>query len=93
MCGLALSRKLPFRTPTGMFCRLVLLFLAFTLFVALGAPPARAHDIPSDVTVRAFVKPEGQVLRVLIRLPLRTVGGRSRRLAGTVGVMTTTVAG
>ena len=56
-----------------MFCRLVLLFLAFTLFVALGAPPARAHDIPSDVTVRAFVKPEGQVLRVLIRLPLRTV--------------------
>ena len=29
-----------------------------------------AHEIPSDVTVHAFVKPEGEQLRVLLRVPL-----------------------
>jgi hypothetical protein len=29
-----------------------------------------AHDIPASVVVRSFVKPEGQRLRVLLRLPL-----------------------
>ena len=29
-----------------------------------------AHDIPVDVTVQAFVKPEGQQLNVLVRVPL-----------------------
>jgi hypothetical protein len=34
--------------------------------------PARpaAHDIPNDVTIQAFVKPEGRTLRLLIRVPL-----------------------
>lgn len=32
-----------------------------------------AHEIPADVTVRAFVKPEGDVLRVLVRVPLETL--------------------
>ena len=31
---------------------------------------APAHDIPNDVTVQAFVKPEGQQLHVLVRVPL-----------------------
>ena len=35
--------------------------------------PLSAHDIPNDVTVQAFVKPEGHVLRVLMRLPLKSV--------------------
>ena len=37
--------------------------------------PARqsAHDIPGDVTVRAFVKPEGQRLRLLVRVPLEAL--------------------
>lgn len=29
-----------------------------------------AHDIPNDVTVRVFIKPEGQRLHLLIRVPL-----------------------
>ncbi len=51
------------------FCRLALLLAALTFW----AVPASAHDIPSDVTVQAFVKPEGHVLRLLVRLPLKTV--------------------
>jgi hypothetical protein len=46
------------------------LLLAALIFSAVGA---RAHDIPSDVTVQAFMKPEGQVLRLLVRLPLKAV--------------------
>ena len=30
----------------------------------------RAHDIPNDVTVQAFLKPEGSTLRLLVRVPL-----------------------
>jgi len=29
-----------------------------------------AHDLPNDVTVQAFLKPEGQRLRLLVRVPL-----------------------
>ncbi len=47
------------------------------LFAAtlLGAAPARpsAHEIPADVLVRAFVKPEGTRLRLLIRVPLEAM--------------------
>jgi hypothetical protein len=32
-----------------------------------------AHDIPADVTVQAYVKAEGQRLRVLVRVPLRAM--------------------
>ncbi len=40
-----------------------------TVIVALplGAP---AHETPADVTVQAFLKPEGQTLRLLLRVPL-----------------------
>jgi HupE/UreJ protein len=50
-------------------CRLALLFAALTFF----APPGYTHDIPAEVTVQAFVKPEGQTLHVLMRLPLKAV--------------------
>jgi len=41
------------------------------LAAMLLAPPApRAHEIPSDVMVRMFVKPDGDTLRVLVRVPL-----------------------
>ncbi len=45
------------------------------LLVAALALAARvsAHDIPRDVTVQAFVKPEGQRLRLLVRVPLKAV--------------------
>ena len=34
---------------------------------------ASAHDIPNDVTVRAFLKPEGHRLQLLIRVPLQAM--------------------
>ncbi len=37
--------------------------------VAAAARPA-AHEIPRDVTVQAFIKPEGDRVRVLVRVPL-----------------------
>jgi len=45
---------------------------AFLLAFSLAAL-ASAHDIPSDVTVQAFVKPEGPRLRVLVRTPLKAM--------------------
>jgi hypothetical protein len=36
-------------------------------------PAVFAHDIPNDVTVRAFVKPSGQRLNLLIRVPLQAM--------------------
>ena len=41
--------------------------------LALGASRASAHDIPRDVTVRAFVRPEGAQLRLLVRVPLKAI--------------------
>src|SRR6266581_2218840 len=51
------------------FCRLALLLAALTFWVV----PVAAHDIPSDVTVQAYVKPQEHILRLLVRLPLKTV--------------------
>ena len=47
-----------------------LLALAFALVLPVTS---LAHDIPADVTVHAYVKPEGQRLRVLVRVPLRAM--------------------
>jgi hypothetical protein len=45
---------------------------ATALFLALpNSSPA--HDIPNDVMVQVFVKPEGDQLRVLVRAPLKAM--------------------
>jgi hypothetical protein len=36
----------------------------------LAVAPCAAHEIPSDVRVQAFVKPEGRTLQLLMRVPL-----------------------
>ncbi len=41
-----------------------------TALVLLLPAAGFAHDIPSDVTVHIFVKPEGERLRLLVRVPL-----------------------
>src|ERR1700690_1717847 len=41
--------------------------------MTLVAAPAYAPDIPIDAVVRMFVKPQGQVLRVLVRMPLKSI--------------------
>ena len=47
----------------------------FILAAALLAftPGSRAHDIPDEVRVQAFVKPEGQALELLVRVPLKAM--------------------
>src|SRR5215470_11321578 len=50
--------------------RLQLAALVFLLWWPLCA---RAHDIPNDVTVQMFVKPEGRHLHLLVRVPLRAM--------------------
>ncbi|HKW32985.1 MAG TPA: HupE/UreJ family protein [Candidatus Acidoferrum sp.] len=47
------------------------LLLAAALFVLPCA--ARAHDIPNDVTVQMFVKPDGRHLHILVRVPLKAM--------------------
>jgi hypothetical protein len=48
---------------------------AVVLAALLAATAARptAHEIPADITVHAFVKPEGQRLHLILRLPLRAM--------------------
>ena len=63
------SRRRPGRTSplvpiAAILVALALLALATRLF---------AHEIPSRVTVLAYVKPEGRVLRVVARVPLEAV--------------------
>ena len=47
------------------------LFVAGLVLTTLSRPAA--HDIPADVTVQAFVAPEGQQLRLLVRVPLEAM--------------------
>ncbi|MDR1990985.1 MAG: HupE/UreJ family protein [Acidobacteriaceae bacterium] len=47
--------------------------MAVLVLVSIGfgiAPRLHAHEIPNDVTIQAFLKPEGTRLRLLIRVPL-----------------------
>ena len=50
-------------------------FLVNTLAALALAQPvgAQAHDIPTDVRVNAFVKPDGQQLHLLVRVPLKAM--------------------
>lgn len=50
--------------------RRVIAALAAALILATQLPTT-AHDIPNDVTVQAFLKPQGQRLQLLVRVPLR----------------------
>jgi hypothetical protein len=44
------------------------------LAVALAIPAMSfAHDIPADVTVHGYIKPEGQRLHVVVRVPLKAM--------------------
>jgi len=47
--------------------------LLLAAFLLLLPWRALAHDIPSDVTVQMFVKPEGGHLHLLVRVPLRAM--------------------
>jgi hypothetical protein len=51
----------------GLFFSVALLILA-----PFAAAPS-AHDIPNDVTIQTFLKPEGPRLRLLVRVPLQAM--------------------
>lgn len=44
-----------------------------TWLALLLAAPAAAHDIAAEVKVQAYIKPEGQVLRLIVRTPLKAL--------------------
>ena len=58
--------------------------LRFILVLAMLWIPnlVQAHDIPSRVTVYAFVKPEGNELTALLRVPMEAFGEVSFPLRG-----------
>lgn len=60
----------PFLRP-----RCALAALLFVVLAALSLPATvSAHDIPVRVTVHAFVKPEGNQLTALLRVPMEAFG-------------------
>jgi hypothetical protein len=44
--------------------------LVVVVLACIAATTAAAHDIPTDVRINAFIKPEGDRLELLIRVPL-----------------------
>jgi hypothetical protein len=58
-----------------MYAGIALRRLIWLLVVALSllAAPASAHDIPIEAVVKMFVRPQGHVLRVLVRMPLKSI--------------------
>jgi hypothetical protein len=51
--------------------KILLLSVAIAAFVSVGRPVA--HEIPTEVTIRTFLKPEGQRLVLLVRAPLKAM--------------------
>ena len=47
--------------------------VACLLAAALLPRAAGAHDIPNDVTIQTFVKPAGDRLRLLVRVPMKAI--------------------
>ena len=48
--------------------------LLFALLLLLGVG-ARAHDIPGELLMRAYLKPEGETLHFVVRVPLALLQG------------------
>jgi hypothetical protein len=57
------GRRTTYRTAFGLVAAALLWWTA--------APAA--HDVPNDVRIQVFLKPEGQVLRLLVRAPLASM--------------------
>ena len=49
------------------------LIVSGVLIAAAWLPLASAHEVPSDVTVRMLVRPEGDRVRLLVRTPLEAM--------------------
>jgi hypothetical protein len=69
--GYSQRLRFPFMPRKLVAFLMVAAFLA--LLFAASARPLAAHDIPSDATVQMFVKPAGNQLNILVRVPLKTM--------------------
>lgn len=47
--------------------------LALCTFVLVRSAWLAAHDIPNDITIQAFLKPEGNRMRVVMRVPMASI--------------------
>src|SRR3954451_993298 len=52
----------------GRLARIILFALLFAV-----APGSRGHDVPDEVRVQAFLKPEGEALKLVLRVPLKAM--------------------
>jgi len=62
------------------------LAVVIVALVAL-APRLAAHEVPNEVTVLAFVHPEGQTLRLVMRAPLKSMRDIDIPTLGTTGFL------
>jgi hypothetical protein len=53
--------------------RRLLPLLVVVAFGVLLAPAPQAHEVPADVRIQMFIKPDGQLLRVLVRVPMASI--------------------
>jgi hypothetical protein len=65
------GQVVPGSERTNITRRIIAAFMTAMVF-ALPSSTA-AHDIPNDVTVQAFVKPDGERLHLLVRVPLKAM--------------------
>lgn len=65
----------------------VLVAMALAALAYLFAPRLSAHEIPNDVTIRMFFKPEGQRLRILVRAPLEAMNDIDWQYRGPGGLL------
>ena len=59
-----------------------LLIVLFYLTIVGSTTGVFAHDIPNDITIQVYVKPEGQRLKLLVRVPLNAMRDMSFPLLG-----------
>jgi hypothetical protein len=50
-----------------------LVFVAVAFLILVTPVAILAHDIPADITVQAFLKPEPQQLHLLVRVPMKAM--------------------
>lgn len=72
--------------PRPRTTRLALLSVLVILIGWFAAAP-RAHEIPNEVSIQVYVKPEGQRLRVLIRAPLEAMTDIDWPMIGVAGIL------
>ncbi len=75
---------MPFRFIRNRWRPTLALLTALVIWLSV---PGSAHEIPNDVTIQVFVKPEAQKLRLLIRAPLEAMTDIDWPMTGSAGIL------